>query len=141
MFSTKLLVLLCLAPSRRTKTFRISTKTRLNLVCSLRNDLGKRVGINFPWGQTGRRRARAPLSHGGGGAGVGGERGAGCVPTEHIVSIYHSHVTKFSPHRETLLTSTEHVALPILYIIAARVPAQHVTTWRQLTFTLGFNKK
>lgn len=37
----------------------------------------------------------------------------------HIVSIYHSHVTKFSPHRETLLTSTEHVALPTLrYIIA-----------------------
>lgn len=45
---------------------------RLNLVESCRNDLGKRVGINFPWGQTGRRRARAPLSHGGGGAGVGG---------------------------------------------------------------------
>lgn len=76
---------------------------------------------------------RAPLSHGGDGAGDdgdsgGGERGTGVRASEHIVSIYHSHVTKFSPHRETLLTSTEHVALPILYIIAARVPAQHVTT-------------
>lgn len=70
------------------------------------------MGINFPWGQTGRRRRRAPVSHGGGGG-------------AHIVSIYHSHVTKFSPHRETLLTSTEHVALPILYIIAAAFQAQH----------------
>lgn len=32
------------------------------------------MGINFPWGQTGRRRARAPLTHDGGGAGVGGAR-------------------------------------------------------------------
>lgn len=73
------------------------------------------MGINFPWGQTGRRRARAPLSHDvGAGAGVGSGRGGA-----HIVSIYHSHVTKFSPHRETLLTSSEHVALPTLrYIIA-----------------------
>lgn len=52
------------------------------------------------------------MSHGGVGAGG----------WAHIVSIYHSHVTKFSPHRETLLTSTEHVALPILYIIGACFP-------------------
>lgn len=110
-------------------------KARFILVESCHNDLWKRVGINFPWGQTGRRRARAPLSHdGGGGAGVGGARrgrvGGSGRGSEHIVSIYRSHVTKFSPHQETLLTSTEHVALPILYIIAARVPAQHVTTLR-----------
>lgn len=36
------------------------------------NVLGERVGINFPWGQTGRRRRRAPVSHGGGGAGGAG---------------------------------------------------------------------
>lgn len=34
----------------------------------------------------------------------------------HIVSMYHSHVTKFSPHRQTLLMSTEHVAFDVLYI-------------------------
>lgn len=74
-------------------------------------------------------------------ASAGRGTGRGGHATEHIVSIYHSHVTKFSPHRETLLTSTEHVALPILYIIAARVPAQHVTTWTQLTFSLSSVKK
>ncbi|CAH2230630.1 jg19536 [Pararge aegeria aegeria] len=81
------------------------------------NILGKRVGINFLWGQTVRRRARAPLSHGGGcGEGGGGGRGgAGSLGGAHIVSVYHSHVTKFSPHRETLLTSTEHVAFDITY--------------------------
>lgn len=53
----------------------------------------------------------------GGDRGERGERGEGGA---HIVSIYHSHVTKFSPHRETLLTSTEHVAfVDIMYIIAA----------------------
>lgn len=78
------------------------------------------MGINFPWGQTGRRRTRAPLSHSGGGCGAGGDRGERGEGGAHIVSIYHSHVTKFSPHRETLLTSTEHVAfVDIMYIIAA----------------------
>lgn len=58
--------------------------------------------------------------------GAAESRRAGCGAREaHIVSIYHSHVTKFSPHRETLLTSTEHVAFDILYIIAASA-AQHV---------------
>lgn len=40
------------------------------------------MGINFPWGQTGRRRARAPLSHGDCGAARpkrgGGERSTYC---------------------------------------------------------------
>lgn len=48
-----------------------------------------------------RRRMRQRGRSGGARAALGGA---------HIVSVYHSHVTKFSPHRETLLTSTEHVA-------------------------------
>lgn len=38
------------------------------------NDLAKRVGINFPWRQTGRRRARAPLTHDVGAGDARGER-------------------------------------------------------------------
>lgn len=47
------------------------------------NILGKRVGINFPWGQTVRRRARAPLSHGGCGS-AGGAGALAALGGAHI---------------------------------------------------------
>lgn len=71
------------------------------------------------------REGAAESRHGGVGSGREGAR------------IYHSHVTKFSPHRKTLLTSTEHVASLILYIIAAAFPAQHVELRCYYTFLLN----
>lgn len=107
----KLVRLLCLAAPGVTKLVLTASQIRLNLVRV--NVMIWEGGYKFYVEADGatshegaaesrrrRRRQRVQLA-------------AGRV--SHIVSIYRSHVTKFSLHpRETLLTSAEHVAVVIL---------------------------
>lgn len=105
---------------------------------SCRNDLGKRVGINFPWGQTGRRRTRAPLSHGGGGGGGGPGVGDGLrTYCKYLPLTCHK---VFSASGNFVNVNGARGLADIIHNCCTS-SAQHVTTWGQLTFSLSSDKK